>query len=96
MGYNVIRIPFSNEMVETNPVPTNFTTNAGGKPVNAALIGKAALEDLDTIVAYAGYISAAGTAPVWLGEFGTGNNAADIQNTAAGSQGQWFARWWPT
>jgi endoglucanase len=40
---------------------------------------------------YWGYISAAGTTPVWLGEFGTGNNAADIQNTAPGSQGQWFS-----
>lgn len=26
-----------------------------------------------------------------LGEFGTGNNGADIQNTAPGSQGQWFS-----
>ena len=40
---------------------------------------------------YWGYISAAGTAPVWLGEFGTGNVATDIQNSAAGSQGQWFS-----
>jgi len=40
---------------------------------------------------YWGYISAPGTAPVWLGEFGTGNNATDIQNSAAGSQGQWFS-----
>ena len=39
---------------------------------------------------YWGYISTAGTAPVWLGEFGTTNTAADIQSTLAGSQGQWF------
>ncbi len=36
------------------------------------------------------YLSQNGTAPVWLGEFGTTNNAGDIQNTGAGSQGQWF------
>ncbi len=36
------------------------------------------------------YISQNNIAPVWLGEFGTTNNAADIQNNAAGSQGQWF------
>jgi hypothetical protein len=29
--------------------------------------------------------------PVWLGEFGTGNNSSDIQNITAGSQGQWFS-----
>jgi endoglucanase len=37
-----------------------------------------------------GYLSADGTSPVWLGEFGTDNNASDIENSAAGSQGQWF------
>src|SRR5690348_17509081 len=24
LGYNVIRIPFSNQMVESNPIPSNF------------------------------------------------------------------------
>jgi endoglucanase len=37
-----------------------------------------------------GYLSADGTAPLWLGEFGTDNDSSDIQNAAAGSQGQWF------
>ena len=36
------------------------------------------------------YLSQNGTAPVWLGEFGTTNNSSDIQNTTPGSQGQWF------
>ncbi len=36
------------------------------------------------------YISLNGVAPVWLGEFGTTNNAGDIESSAAGSQGQWF------
>jgi endoglucanase len=39
---------------------------------------------------YWGYIYAQGTAPVWVGEFGTDNTSSDIQSTAAGSQGQWF------
>jgi endoglucanase len=29
-------------------------------------------------------------APVWLGEFGTGNSAADLASSWPGSQGQWF------
>jgi len=37
-----------------------------------------------------GYISANHTAPVLLGEFGTGNTASDIQSATPGSQGQWF------
>ncbi len=36
------------------------------------------------------YLSLQGIAPVWVGEFGTTNNASDLQNNAAGSQGQWF------
>jgi endoglucanase len=39
---------------------------------------------------YWGYIYANNTAPVWVGEFGTDNTAADIESSAAGSQGQWF------
>ena len=38
-----------------------------------------------------GYISTAGTAPVWVGEFGTTNVATDIVNDPNGSQGQWFS-----
>lgn len=37
-----------------------------------------------------GYIYASGTAPVWVGEFGTDNVAADVESASAGSQGQWF------
>ena len=39
---------------------------------------------------YWGYIYAQGTAPVWVGEFGTGNASSDVESSAAGSQGQWF------
>jgi endoglucanase len=40
---------------------------------------------------YWGYISTNGTAPLWVGEFGTGNNATDVSDSTAGSQGQWFS-----
>ena len=36
-----------------------------------------------------GYLYAQGTAPVWVGEFGTGNSASDVSGSAAGSQGAW-------
>ena len=38
-----------------------------------------------------GYIYANKTAPLWVGEFGTGNGATDAQDSTAGSQGQWFS-----
>ncbi|HEY3750599.1 MAG TPA: cellulase family glycosylhydrolase [Pseudonocardiaceae bacterium] len=37
-----------------------------------------------------GYLYQNNTAPIWVGEFGTGNVATDVSNTATGSQGQWF------
>ena len=36
------------------------------------------------------YLSLNGTAPVWVGEFGTTNNSSDIESSVPGSQGQWF------
>ena len=40
---------------------------------------------------YWGYIYTQGTAPLWVGEFGTDNTASDVSSSAAGSQGQWFS-----
>jgi len=40
---------------------------------------------------YWGYIYANNTAPLWVGEFGTGNGATDVSDSTAGSQGQWFS-----
>jgi len=37
------------------------------------------------------YLSQQGTAPVWLGEFGSTNEDRDLQSDQPGSQGQWFA-----
>jgi endoglucanase len=39
---------------------------------------------------YFGFIYNAGTAPLWVGEFGTGNNGEDASSDVPGSQGQWF------
>src|ERR1039458_2779712 len=38
-----------------------------------------------------GYLYRQGTAPVWVGEFGTDNTASDVQSSTPGSQGQWFS-----
>jgi endoglucanase len=38
-----------------------------------------------------GYLWVQKVAPLWVGEFGTGNAATDVSDTTPGSQGQWFA-----
>ena len=36
------------------------------------------------------YVEKNGIAPIWLGEFGTPNDASSVQSSSAGSEGQWF------
>jgi endoglucanase len=40
---------------------------------------------------YWSYISTQKIAPIWVGEFGTLNTAADASSTSPGSEGQWFS-----
>ena len=54
LGYNTIRIPFSNQMVENPIVPQNLAFNSNSGPINTDLQGLNALEDLEKIVAAAG------------------------------------------
>jgi endoglucanase len=53
LGYNTIRIPFSNQMVETPIVPQNLSFFNTG-PINTDLKGLNSLQVLDKIIAYAG------------------------------------------
>jgi endoglucanase len=54
LGYNTIRIPFSNQMVETPIVPQNLAFNNNSGPINTDLEGLNALQDLQKIVTAAG------------------------------------------
>jgi len=54
--------------------------------------GGTTTQSLDAVwTKFWGYLSIDGIAPVWLGEFGTTNDAASIEANSAGSQGQWFS-----
>jgi endoglucanase len=93
LGYNVIRIPFSNQMVESDPVPTNFTTSANGVAANAALVGQTALTDLDTIIAYAGSIGLRVILDNHRSEAGSSNEANGLWYTSAYPQSSWINDW---
>jgi endoglucanase len=54
LGYNTIRIPFSNQMIETPIVPQNLSFSSGTGPINTNLEGLTSLQDLQKIVTYAG------------------------------------------
>src|SRR5262249_49641663 len=55
-GYNVVRIPFSNQMVESPIIPPNISFNNGGGAINEDLKSLNALQVMDKIIAYAGQI----------------------------------------
>lgn len=93
LGFNVVRIPFSNQMVESNPVPTGYTTYANGQPANSALVGQTALADLDTIVAYAGSIGLRVILDNHRSEAGNSNEANGLWYTSAYPQSNWIADW---
>ena len=54
LGYNTIRIPFSNQMVETPVVPQNLSFNNNAGAINSDLKGLNSLQILDKIISYAG------------------------------------------
>jgi len=92
LGYNVIRIPFSNQLVESNPVPTNYSNYVNG-PVNQALVGQTALADMDTIIAYAGSIGLRVILDNHRSEAGETNEANGLWYTSAYPQANWIADW---
>jgi endoglucanase len=54
LGYNTIRIPFSNQMAETPIVPQNLSFNNNAGPINTDLKGLNSLQILDKIITAAG------------------------------------------
>ena len=93
LGYNVIRLPFSNQMVESDPVPTNYTTSANGVPANQALVGQTALTDMDTIISYAGSIGLRVILDNHRSEAGSSNEANGLWYTSTYPQSSWINDW---
>jgi len=93
LGYNVIRLPFSNQMVESNPIPGNYTTYANGVPANSALVGQTALADMDTMIAYAGSIGLRVILDNHRSEAGNSNEANGLWYTSAYPQSAWINDW---
>src|SRR4051812_22828268 len=55
-GYNTIRLPFSNQMIESPIVPDNIQYNVGNYAINTDLKNLNSLQIMDKIVEYAGQI----------------------------------------
>jgi endoglucanase len=92
-GYNTIRIPFSNQMVESPAIPTNikFTNRSG--PINADLKGLNSLEILDRIIAYAGQQGLKVILDNHRSEAGDGTGLSGLWFTQGYPESAWIADW---
>jgi len=91
-GYNVIRIPYSSEMVETNPKPTNFSVFNTG-PINTDLQGLTALQILDKIVSFAGSIGLRVILDHHRSEAGSSAEGNGLWFTSTFSDSAWINDW---
>ena len=91
-GYNVIRIPFSNQMVETPVVPTNFSQN-NGSPINTDLVGLNAVQILDKIITAAGADGLRVILDNHRSEAGNSNEANGLWYTSAYPETAWINDW---
>jgi len=56
LGYNVVRLPYSNQMVESPVLPSNISFANGSGPINTDLKGLNALQVMDKLISAAGAI----------------------------------------
>ena len=92
-GYNTIRIPISNQMVESPAIPISiqFSNHAG--PINADLKGLDSLQLLDKIVTAAGSAGLKVILDNHRSEAGDGPEANGLWFTPAYSESSWIADW---
>ena len=92
-GYNVIRMPLSNQMVESPIIPTNISYQNGSGPINTDLEGLNSLQILDKIVAYAGQIGLHIILDNHRSEAGNGAEGNGLWYTSQYPESAWINDW---
>jgi endoglucanase len=91
-GYNVIRLPFSNQVVETPAVPSNYSQN-NGQPINQDLVGLNALEVMDKVISAAGAIGLRVVLDDHRSEAGNSAEANGLWYTSSYPESAWINDW---
>ncbi len=92
LGYNTIRIPFSNQMVEDPVVPQNLSFYNTG-PINTDLAGLTSLQDLQKIVSYAGQVGLKVILDDHRSEAGESAEANGLWYTSTYTSQDWVSDW---
>jgi endoglucanase len=92
-GYNTIRLPFCNQMIETPAIPPGIAFHNAAGPINSDLQGLNSLQILDKIVAYAGSQGLKIVLDNHRSEAGAGAGLSGLWYTQAFPESAWIADW---
>ena len=92
-GYNTVRLPFSNQMVETPVVPSSVHFSNGSGPINTDLQGLNSLQIMDAIIDYAGTIGLRVILDNHRSEAGNSAEANGLWYTDAYPEKSWISDW---
>jgi endoglucanase len=90
LGYNTVRLPFSNQMVETPAVPSNINFSNG---MNSGLEGLNALQIMDKIVQEGGVLGLKIILDNHRSEAGSSAEASGLWYTSSYPETSWIADW---
>jgi endoglucanase len=92
-GYNTIRLPFSNQMVETPTVPTSIQFSNPQGAINTDLKGLNSLQIMDKVIAGAGKLGLRVILDDHRSEAGNSNQASGLWYTSQYPESNWIADW---
>ncbi len=91
-GYNVIRLPYSNQMVESPVVPSSISFS-NGSPINTNLQGLNSLEVMDKVISAAGSLGLRVILDNHRSEGGNSAEANGLWYTSAYPESAWIQDW---
>ncbi|MDE3105506.1 MAG: cellulase family glycosylhydrolase [Acidobacteriota bacterium] len=92
-GYNTLRLPISNEMLEHPSVPQAIRFANQGGSINTDLKGLTSVQILDKIIQYAGTLGLKVILDDHRSEAGDGPEMSGLWYTQAYPEGAWIADW---
>src|SRR5207244_10418397 len=92
-GYNAIRLPYSNQMVESPIIPSNISYSNSSGAINADLKGLNALQVMDKVIAAAGALGLRVILDNHRSEAGNSAEANGLWYTSAYPESAWINDW---
>ena len=92
-GFNSIRLPFSNQVVESPWVPSAIGYWKGGEPINADLRGLTSMQIMDKVIQAAGQLGLRVILDNHRSEAGNGNDASGLWYSSKYPESKWVSDW---